>query len=82
MTDAWGRYVRASGKDLNWFKRDEVHANERGEQVIGRILAAHLAPPCRGSDRQSIWIRGTSHGRDTSPTRSVQKNRLPIVSGG
>ena len=45
MTDAWARYVRGSGKDLNWFKRDEVHANERGEQVIGRILAAHLSPP-------------------------------------
>ncbi len=48
MTEAWGCYVRGSGKDLNWFKRDEVHANERGEQVIGRILAAHLAPPLPG----------------------------------
>jgi hypothetical protein len=48
MTDAWTRYVRSTGKDLSWFKRDEVHANERGEQVIGRILAAHLAPPLPG----------------------------------
>lgn len=45
MTAAWGRYVRTSGKPIDWFKRDVVHANERGEQVLGRILAAHLAPP-------------------------------------
>jgi hypothetical protein len=45
MTAAWGRYVRASGKEIGWFKRDVVHANERGEQVVGRILAAHLASP-------------------------------------
>jgi hypothetical protein len=48
MTDDWGRYVRGSGKDLHWFKRDEVHANERGEKIIGRTLAAHLAPPLPG----------------------------------
>jgi len=45
MTAHWGQYVRESGKDLAWFKRDYVHANERGEQVLGRILAAHFAPP-------------------------------------
>ena len=45
MTAHWGRYVRESGKQLDWFKRDPVHANERGEQILGRILAAHLAPP-------------------------------------
>jgi hypothetical protein len=45
MTAAWGEYIRASGKPTVWFKRDEVHANERGEQVVGRILAAYLGPP-------------------------------------
>ena len=44
MTTAWGEYIRASGKPTDWFKRDDVHANERGEQVVGRILAAHLCP--------------------------------------
>ena len=38
----WGEYIRASGHDLDWFKRDVVHANERGEQVIGYMLAAHF----------------------------------------
>lgn len=45
MTALWGRYIRASGRELEWFKRDGVHANARGEQILGRILAAHLAPP-------------------------------------
>jgi hypothetical protein len=35
MEAAWGRYIRQSGKDLNWFKRDPIHANERGEQILG-----------------------------------------------
>jgi hypothetical protein len=44
MTAYWGRYIRDSGKELDWFKRDPIHANTRGEQILGRILAAHLAP--------------------------------------
>ena len=44
MTGPWGSYIRASEKGLGWFKRDPVHANERGFQILGRILAAHLAP--------------------------------------
>jgi len=40
----WGRYVRESGKDLDWYKRDVVHANERGEQILGRLLELHFAP--------------------------------------
>ena len=45
MTAYWGKYIRESGKELKWFKRDAVHANERGMQVIGRLLAEYLAPP-------------------------------------
>lgn len=45
MTAHWGKYVRDSGKELDWFKRDPIHANERGEQILGRILVAHLSPP-------------------------------------
>jgi hypothetical protein len=44
MTAAWGEYIRAGGKPTAWFKRDDVHANDRGEQVVGRILASYLAP--------------------------------------
>jgi lysophospholipase L1-like esterase len=45
MTAHWGCAIRASGRELDWFKRDGIHANARGEQILGRILAAHLAPP-------------------------------------
>jgi len=48
MQAHWGKYVRESGKDLAWFKRDPIHANERGEQILGRILVEHLSPPVPG----------------------------------
>lgn len=35
---AWGEYIRAAPDGVAAFKRDKVHANERGEQVLGRIL--------------------------------------------
>jgi hypothetical protein len=42
MEAAWGKYIRECGKELEWFKRDTIHANERGEQILGHILAAYL----------------------------------------
>jgi hypothetical protein len=44
MTAHWGLYIRKSNKPLDWFKRDPIHANARGEQVLGQILAKHLLP--------------------------------------
>ncbi|NOX55798.1 MAG: SGNH/GDSL hydrolase family protein [Planctomycetes bacterium] len=44
MRGAWGQYIRSCGKDLEWFKRDPIHANERGEQILGRILCRYFAP--------------------------------------
>ena len=38
----WGDYVRTSGKPLGDFKRDVVHANPEGEQVLGRILVRYF----------------------------------------
>jgi hypothetical protein len=49
MEAAWGRYIRQSGRDLEWFKRDAIHANERGEQILGHILAMYLSPDGRPS---------------------------------
>ncbi len=43
MEAHWAIYVRNSGKELDWFKRDPIHANERGEQILGRILANYLS---------------------------------------
>jgi lysophospholipase L1-like esterase len=42
MTGPWGRYIRESQYGMGWFKRDPIHANERGFQILGRILAAFL----------------------------------------
>lgn len=42
MSGAWGRYIRSTDKPLEWFKRDAIHANAYGEQVLGRILARYL----------------------------------------
>jgi hypothetical protein len=40
----WGQYIRRSEKPVEWFKRDEVHANIKGEQVIGHLLAGYFLP--------------------------------------
>ena len=38
MTGPWWAYIQASGKTPGWFMGDAVHANERGCQIIGRLL--------------------------------------------
>jgi len=48
MEAAWADYIRQSQKDLDGFKRDPIHANERGEQILGRILANYLSHPPAG----------------------------------
>ncbi len=45
MEAAWASYIRKSDKDLDWFKRDPIHANERGEQILGRILESYFILP-------------------------------------
>ncbi len=44
MTGIWWKYVLDSGKCYGWFMRDVVHANERGFQIIGRMLEKNFAP--------------------------------------
>ena len=43
MTAPWYQYVLDSGKTLGWFMGDAVHANERGCQIIGRLLEQWFA---------------------------------------
>ena len=38
MTGPWWSYIQESGKCYGWFMGDAVHANERGCQIIGRLL--------------------------------------------
>lgn len=38
MTGPWWSYIQDSGKTYGWFMGDSVHANDRGCQIIGRLL--------------------------------------------
>ncbi len=42
MTDPCNDYVANSGKPLGYFNRDKVHNNDRGKQIIGRVLVEYF----------------------------------------
>jgi lysophospholipase L1-like esterase len=44
LTAPWWQYVKDSGKTYGWFRGDAVHANERGSQILARVLEAYFAP--------------------------------------
>jgi len=44
MTGVWWQYILDSGKCYGWFRSDAVHANERGCQIIGRLLEKYFTP--------------------------------------
>ena len=44
MTGPWWQYIQKSGKTYGWFQRDFVHANDRGFQILGRILEKFFSP--------------------------------------
>jgi len=41
---AWGRYILDSKWTCGSFMRDGVHANDRGKQILGRILEKYFSP--------------------------------------
>lgn len=40
----WEDYLAGCARPREWFQRDGLHANARGKQVLGRILARSLSP--------------------------------------
>jgi hypothetical protein len=40
---AWDSYVKESAQPPSWFRRDSVHANDRGKQVLARLLLSYLS---------------------------------------
>lgn len=44
MTGPWWKYIQESGKDYGYFQRDRVHANDRGFQILGRVLEKYFTP--------------------------------------
>ncbi len=45
MTAPWYQYILDSGKTYGWFMGDSVHANDRGCQIIGRLLEIYFCQP-------------------------------------
>lgn len=42
LATAWHTYLGASRKPWNFFHRDDVHGDDSGKQIVGRILEAHF----------------------------------------
>lgn len=42
MNTSWGRYLGKSQASWRWFHRDAVHANDRGKQILGRLLEQYF----------------------------------------
>ena len=42
MATTWHNYLGTSRKPWQWFHRDNVHGNDRGKQIAGRIIEAYL----------------------------------------
>jgi hypothetical protein len=38
----WHNYLGQSGKPWQWFHRDVVHGNDRGKQIVGRIIETYF----------------------------------------
>jgi hypothetical protein len=39
----WHKYLACSGKPFLWFHRDNIHANDRGKQILGRFLLKYFS---------------------------------------
>ena len=44
INTVWHDYVAVSKTPFEWFHRDILHANDRGKQVLARILEKFFAP--------------------------------------
>lgn len=44
LTGPFVQYIRDTGSHYGWFMRDGVHANDRGSQIIGRLLFNYFSP--------------------------------------
>lgn len=44
MRTVWEDYLAGSGQPRAWYQRDFVHANNRGKQILGRIMEQFFAP--------------------------------------
>lgn len=47
LAQIWHNYLAQSQKPWQWFHRDKVHGNDRGKQIVGRILEKYFSPTTR-----------------------------------
>jgi hypothetical protein len=44
LRSAWEAYLAGCGRARSWYQRDSIHANARGKQILGRIVAQCFRP--------------------------------------
>jgi len=44
MKTPWNNYIGNSGKPYMYFNRDRVHADDRGKQILARIIESYFTP--------------------------------------
>ncbi|MCY3023108.1 MAG: SGNH/GDSL hydrolase family protein [Planctomycetota bacterium] len=44
MRAIWDEYMKGAAKPEEWFRRDIIHANDRGKQILGRVLERFFTP--------------------------------------
>ncbi len=44
LRDAWEKYIQTCGRPRDYFQRDFIHSNDRGKQIMGRLLAEFFRP--------------------------------------
>jgi hypothetical protein len=47
MRAAWNDYLKSVNQPVEWFLRDPIHANSRGKQAVGQILARYFKPKAK-----------------------------------
>ncbi len=58
LRGAFAAYVERSGKPYTWYQRDWLHSNERGKQVMGRLVHRFLT-----AESAAPSAAGTAKGR-------------------
>ncbi|MCL5278371.1 MAG: alpha-L-fucosidase, partial [Planctomycetes bacterium] len=76
MEAAWATYIRNSGRDLATFKRDAIHADAQGEQILGHILANYLSYPQVRSVPVRAYPKETPDGVTTNETDPLVWDKL------
>lgn len=46
LRSVWEDYVEDCGRPRSWYQRDPIHANARGKQILGRIVAQCFLQKC------------------------------------